>query len=443
MLRFAGARGAALILVAAAAPRLAFGQDPALPECAGLANPVFIEAGDTQMRMLGDLARKLRDDVEPMTLVYLPRSTCTLAENLFTGKATTEIMRYAPSVAEAPAWDGTPRQCRLPAEGVPPVLGIGATFLSSCSETVQALQPPGVSVFRGPVQGYGFVVPEGVLERVPGITREEAYFVFSGRGREANALPWVEEPAPVGGTPTVFLRGPTTSTLLTMAANVAPELLPASRWVGYRLEGQDDRSSVVISGVANAAGTPLDAATIGIVGVELYDRERARLDLLAYQAAGQLYGYYPDSTPNARDKRNLRDGHYVPWGYTEYIARTGEGGAAADANVRRVLAIVRGEEVVHLRSAPGVAEPFDLDALEVVATNGLVPACAMGVKREFDGGDLSIDEPAAPCGCFFETVQDPGLKADPTAEWAARCPACSDAAPCAAGACRRGYCEAR
>ncbi|HEU4536614.1 MAG TPA: hypothetical protein VFS00_20960, partial [Polyangiaceae bacterium] len=191
-------------------------------DCAALPNPVFIEAGDTQLRMLGDLARVLRDAEAPLTLVYLPRSTCTLAENLFTAKPTTEVMRYAPSSSEAPTWDGTPRQCRNVAGGVAPALGIGATFLSSCSETVQRLQPEGVAVFRGPVQGYGFVVPEGVLERVPGITREEAYFVFSGRGLAANAAPWLAEPAPAGGTPTVFLRGPTTSTLLTIAANVAP-----------------------------------------------------------------------------------------------------------------------------------------------------------------------------------------------------------------------------
>jgi hypothetical protein len=418
-------------------------QDPPVVDCNALPNPVFVEAGDTQMRMLGDLARKLRDDVEPMTLVYLPRSTCTLAENLFTAKNTTEIMRYAPSIAENPAWDGTPLQCNNVAGGTPPALGIGATFILSCSETVQGLRPADVAIFRGPVQGYGFVVPEGVLERVPGITREEAYFVFSGRGREANALPWVEEPAPAGGTPTVFLRSPTTSTLLTIAANVAPELLPASRWVGYRLEGQEDRSTVVINGVANAAGTPLEAATIGILGVELYDRERDRLDLLAYQAAGQNYAYYPDRTPGSRDKRNLRDGHYVPWGYTEYIARVDQGGQPVDAKVQRILDIVRGQSVVLLRTAPGAAAPFDLDALEIVATNGLVPECAMGVKRDFDGGDLSISESAAPCGCFFETVQDPTLKTSPPAEWSALCPACSDAAPCAEGACRRGYCEVR
>lgn len=288
----AGAAALAGLLIGSLSPSAGA---QALPEadvdCTALPNPLFIEAGDTQMRMIGDLARRLRDASPPMTLVYLPRSTCTVAENVFTAKNTTEVMRYAPSSAEEPEWNGTPRQCRNVEGGIPIDVGIGATFISSCSESVQQLQPPSVRRFRGPVQGYGFVVPEGIVDTVPAITREEAYFVFSGRGAAANAVPWVAEANPVSGTPTVYIRGATTSTLLTSAANVAPELLPASSWVGYRSMGQEDRSSVVIGGVAAAAGTPLDQATIGILGVELYDRERDRLDILAYRARGQAYAY--------------------------------------------------------------------------------------------------------------------------------------------------------
>ena len=71
----------------------------------------IIEAGDTQMKMLGDLGRLLRDEQQPITLVYLPRSTCTLAGNIFAGTPTTETMRYVPSVAQLATWDGTPHQC--------------------------------------------------------------------------------------------------------------------------------------------------------------------------------------------------------------------------------------------------------------------------------------------------------------------------------------------
>ncbi len=216
---------------------------------------------------------------------------------------------------------------------------------------MQALKPDSIGIFRGPVQGYGFVVPEGVADSVEGITREEAYFVLGGQGAEANAVPWIEPPNPEDGTPSVFIRGATTSTLLTIAANVAPALLPASSFVGYRLMGQEDRSSVVIQGVSAAAGTPLAEATIGILGVELYDRARDMLDLLAYQAEGQKYGYYPDSSPSARDKRNLRDGHYVPWGYTEYLVRVDEDGEPLQENAARLLDIVTGKTETRLVSA--------------------------------------------------------------------------------------------
>ena len=412
-------------------------------DCLDLPNPLFVEAGDTQMRMIGDLARKLRDADEPMTIVYLPRSTCTLAENVFSAKATTEVMRYAPSLEEEPEWNGTPRQCNNVEDGIPIDVGIGATFISSCSESVQALEPDSIGIFRGPVQGYGFVVPEGVAESVEGITREEAYFVFGGQGADANAVPWIEPPNPEDGTPSVFIRGATTSTLLTIAANVAPALLPASSFVGYRLMGQEDRSSVVIQGVSAAAGTPLAEATIGILGVELYDRARDVLDLLAYQAEGQKYGYYPDSSPSARDKRNLRDGHYVPWGYTEYLIPVDEDGVPLQENAARLLDIVTGKTETRLVSADGVEPAFDVDALSVIATNGLVPECAMTVSREVDGGELSIYEPDAPCGCFFETVQDPSLLTDPPSEWAEECVACEASDDCESGECRRGFCEVR
>jgi hypothetical protein len=412
-------------------------------DCADLENPLFIEAGDTQMRMLGELARKLRDDVEPMTLVYLPRSTCTLAENVFSGNNTIENMRYVPSLAEETEWDGTPRQCNNVDGGFPIDIAIGATFISSCSEDVQNLQPDAMGRFRGPVQAYGFVVPDGVADSVQGITREEAFFVFSGRGEAANAIPWTAPPNPEGGTPTVFIRSATTSTLLTLASNVAPDLLPPSAWIGYRLEGQEDRSSVVIQGVSAARGTPLEEATIGMLGVELYDRERESLDILAYQAAGQTYGYYPDSSPSARDKRNVRDGHYVPWAYTEYVTEVDGSGEPIKPNAARLLSLVTGNSETRLVSAAGVTPAFDVDALAVVAAAGLVPECAMTVEREFDGGDLSLYEAESPCGCFYETVQDPSLLTDPPEAWSDRCVACDPDNDCVDGDCRRGFCEAR
>jgi hypothetical protein len=236
----------------------------------------------------------------------------------------------------------------------------------------------------------------------------------------------------------VFIRGATTSTLLTCAANVEPTLLPASAWLGYRLAGQADRSSVVVNGVANQTADLRDP-TIGILGIDVYEANRDKLDLLAFQAPGQKFGFYPDSSPSRADKRNVRDGHYVPWSYTQYLAKVDLDGAPVNPLVARVLDIVRGDPEVRLKSAAGVAPAFDIDALEVFSTKGLVPDCAMKVARELDGGDLSLYSPAAPCGCFFESVVDPDLTED--ASWQERCAACNADQDCAPGLCRHGYCE--
>jgi hypothetical protein len=408
--------------------------------CDALPGPrLFIEAGDTQMTMLGELVRWLRDAEDPITLVYLPRSTCTLADNYFHDKPTTEVMRYVPSIAEDAAWSGTPRQCNNEAGGFQVDLGIGATFISSCASSVTSAQPADVEIFDGPVQAYGFVVPEGSLPAASGgITWEEAYYVFSGQGPTANAVPWTAEPNPVSGTPSVFIRGATTSTLLTCAANVAPALLPASSWLGYRLTGQADRSSVVLNGVGNQ--TPdLRDATIGILGIDVYEANRKTLDLLAFQAPGQKYGFYPDTDRSRTDKRNVRDGHYVPWSYTQYLTKVDGDGDPVNPLVERMLDIVRGDSEVRIKSAAGVAPAFDLDALEIPSKKGLVPACAMQVSRERDGGDFSLYAPAAPCGCFFESVVDPDLTQDES--WQERCTACKADQDCAPGRCRHGYCE--
>ena len=409
-------------------------------DCEALPEPrLFIEAGDTQMSMLGELARKLRDAEEPITLIYLPRSTCTLADNYFNAVPTTEVMRYVPTSAEDPAWAGTPRQCNNRTEGFPIDLGIGATFISSCAETVTSAQPANVERFKGPVQAYGFVVPDGSLAASGGgITWEEAYWVFSGQGPTANAVPWIQEGNPAGGTPTVYIRGATTSTLLTCAANVAPALLPASSWVGYRMDGQTDRSSVVVNGVGMQTADLRDA-TIGILGIDVYESNRATLDLLAFQAQGQNYGFYPDSSPSRTDKRNVRDGHYVPWSYTEYIATVDDTRAPVNPLVTRILDIVRGTPETRLVSAAGVDPAFDIDALEIPSKKGLVPDCAMKVSREADGTDLSLYTPEASCGCFYESLVDPELANDPS--WAERCIVCTGDADCETGACQHGYCE--
>jgi hypothetical protein len=179
-----------------------------------------------------------------------------------------------------------------------------------------------------------------------------------------------------------------------------------------------------------------------LLGLDLYDRSRDQLDVLAYQTEGQHYGYYPDSVPTARDKKNVRDGHYVPWGYTEYLVHVDGQGTIINPLAQRLVDLVLAKQVTRLKSAAGVSPAFDMDAMEVVAPNGLIPECAMGVQRDHDGGDLSLFTPTESCACFYEAVQDPSLVSNPPADFAAKCPVCQTPADCSGTAvCRRGYCE--
>ena len=272
---------------------------------------------------------------------------------------------------------------------------------SSCT---QADPPGGVALFQGPVQGYLFVVPEASAETA--ITAEEAYFTF-GFGAAGQAEPWADESF-------LFIRPVTKSTLLTLAANIA---VPGAKWKGVQL----DKSSEVVNSVAMSASP---AKTIGILGVEIYDQNRDKLNALAFRAFKQKHAYYPDSTATAIDKQNVRDGHYVPWSPTVWITHVDGNGVAMNPDAGYFIDLVLAKKV----------EPVpDFESLDTVIAKGLIPECAMRVTRAFDGGDLSLYDPPEPCHCYFESKVGAA---------SAACTACAGDATCGAGKCRHGFCEA-
>jgi hypothetical protein len=374
-------------------------------DCADLPNPVYLQVGDTQEPLIKALGRQLRDSTtDPMTLVYLRASTCVNVEVFESfGRLATNPL-YVPSSAEDAAW--TPSSpspsCTIAAGGVALDVANAATFISSCTT-----DPPPAGVVRvsGPVQGYAFVVPEASAETA--ITAEEAYFVY-GFGNLGQVTPWNDEAF-------IYKRPTTASTLLTLMANVG---VPGDRARGTNFE----RSGQLISAM-NASTSP--DKTIGILGVEVYDKNRATLNVLAFRAFDQRFAYYPDSTPTAFDKKNVRDGHYVPWSPTEWMYYENDDGTPVNPRARRVVDLITGA---------ALSQPPDFDALATVIRTGLVPRCAMAVTRDFDGGELSLYAPAEPCGCFFDSEVDVAP---------ASCVSCVDDTPCGAGRCRHGFCEER
>ena len=65
-------------LIAAFAPRVAH----AVPaDCSSLPNPLYMEVGDTQLNLMKQLGRALRDNTaKPMTLVFVTNGSCTNIE---------------------------------------------------------------------------------------------------------------------------------------------------------------------------------------------------------------------------------------------------------------------------------------------------------------------------------------------------------------------------
>lgn len=376
------------------------------PACTTLPNPLVIESGDTQEPLLKTLGQKLANAATPMTVVYNLTGSCTLTQDVYSGKKLAVNLSYVPSANDpnAPGWDPSKPspQCTIDPSGQPIDLAISALFVESCN---LGAPPAGIIQIKGPEQGYSFVTNPQSTQQA--IVAEEGYFVF-GFGMTGQIAPWTDETQ-------LFIRPPTKSTLLSLAANIR---VPGPKWKGVPL----DKSTQVVNAVAMPMTASLDSV-LGILGTEVYDANRQSLKVLAYRAYGQHHAWFPDSDFTSHDKRNLRDGHYTLWSPTVYLGGSSDGTTFSNANAQRFMDLVLGNVV-----------EADVNGLDAVIAKGLVPDCAMKVKRDTDGGDLSLYTPAAPCGCYFESKVPNGSTS---------CTACTDDGPCNGGKCRHGFCEAQ
>ncbi|NVB78618.1 MAG: hypothetical protein HOV81_09510 [Kofleriaceae bacterium] len=387
-----------LLVLALLVPRLG----DAAP-CANLPGPVvYAQIGDTQVNLMKRLARALRDNTpKPVTVVFTTSGSCTNINGIYNRVAIADTvnMQYVPSLAEDAAW--TPSSatltCQLPTGGIVPDIANSALFNSAC--TTEA-PPATVNLTTGPTQAYVLAVPEASTQTA--ITYEEAYFVF-GFGLGGMIAPWIDEAQ-------MFIRTTTKSTLLAWAANIG---VPADKWKGMRFDG----SPMVVSSLQ---GSTNPQAALGILGAEVYDGLRDTLNVLAFRAKDQYAAYYPDSTSTARDKQNVRDGHYTVWSPTIWMDTT-SGGNPVNADARYVIDLIAGKAVTPV-------ENFDMFA--IISAVGLIPVCAMKVQRSFEGGPLSLYNSPEPCGCKYDSLVA-----------TTSCAQCSAQQPCATGTCRNGFCE--
>jgi len=373
--------------------------------CSSLPNPVYLYVGSTQQNFMMLLGRQLRDNAPyPITLVFVTGSSCTINAEMWglTSTPLAATLSYMPSIAENATWNWQ-TDAALPCtstSGQLPDIGNSALFISSCAN-ITTPPPTTLSVSAGPIQGYVMTVPKA-SDQVS-ITYEQAFFVF-GFGMAGMIMPWIDETE-------MFIRAATTSTILTWGANIS---VPAAKWKGVPKTASGD----VVTALQNA---PDPEAAIGILGSEVYDGFRSTLTVLAYRAQHQYAAYYPDSTFTSHDKKNIRDGHYTVWSPTFWMYNLNPDGSPVNPAAKYVVDLIVGNE-------PTPAPNFDMPS--VVATVGLVPDCAMGVQRAYDGGPLSFYSPAESCVCKYESIVDQST-----------CNTCSNINPCTTGVCRNGYCE--
>jgi len=373
--------------------------------CDTLQNPVYLQIGDTQQPLIKELGRALRDNSpHPITIVYVTSGSCTNINAMVSQTPITTTMMYMPSTAEDATWTAKdpPLTCDPPTGGVVPDVANSNVFISAC--TTDPL-PDTIATVNGAIQAYVLAVPEASTQTA--ITAEEAYFVF-GFGMAGMITPWSDETQ-------MFIRTVTKSTLLSWAYNIG--VLPANKWKGIMY----DKSTDVVNALKN---TTDPEKAIGLLGAEVYDRDRADLNVLAYRSYGQYHAFWPDSTPSSFDKQNVRDGHYTVWSPTVYMYGV-QSGTTTPVNADA-------KYVIDLIADRTVSPAANFDPTDLVVDVGLVPDCAMKVQRSVEGGNLSLYDPPEPCGCYYDS------KVATTS-----CAACDANNPCATGTCRHGYCEAR
>ncbi len=405
-------RAAALALalaLSALAPRAARAQGlPALPACADpVARPRVVYAGGSSALrpFLGVVASLLAQDSDPYTLVYQSQGSCTGVGYMTSPEG--DGQRIFDPAADGSNYavyfdvDGEEVECSLGAGGVRVDVGISDVFSESCEGPAR---PADVEDYFGPIQAMTFVV--GARSSQYAISAEAAYLAFGVGGAEGRSTPW-SDPSKF------FVRNRSSGTQQMLARAIK---VPAAGWWGADQGG----SGGVLDKLSNLLTESGAEPAIGILSADLADRNRGVLRILAFQDWGEGCGFLPDSTSEALDKRNVRDGHYPVWGPSHLFARVDSSRLPVSPGAAALL---------RRFSSPRLEQ----QVIDVEVANGLIPQCAMQVTRAEEMGPLSSNRRDYQCDCYF----------DFKATGRSACQACALPADCpaAAPACNYGFCE--
>jgi ABC-type phosphate transport system substrate-binding protein len=359
-------------------------------------------AGSSAIKpFLAKVAAELATLATPITVVYQGQGSCTGVNYLTTTPVGT-------ITGTGVIWDTTGAEvaggCTLSLSGNTVDIGVSDVFATSCPGVTGL--PADVSDFYGPVQAMTFAVP--VQSTKTSISAEAAYLVF-GLGAAGEVSPWTDETL-------IHVRSETSGTQQMIATAIR---VPAAKFKG---KGHAKSGDVLADLVAAASSGHADD-TLGILAADYVDVNRSSVKSLAYQHFGQLCGYWPDSDVNAFDKANVRDGHYMIWGPLHMLTKT-SGGNPVNPNAKVIIDYLS-----------GAVDPTTFDLIMTEAKGGVVPDCAMRVRRDSEIGPLMSYMPARSCECKFVK--------EATGAAPASCQTCAQDSECPAATpkCNYGYCE--
>jgi hypothetical protein len=371
-------------------------------------NPIYLSGSSAFETTAKWMAVKLsaQTGADQFTLVYSATSSCDGPTNIRDGKALTGTAHYYTPNADPTMLPAT-NTCAIDL-GTKADVGVSDVFYENCPGNDPTI-PAGLADVQGPVQAMIFIVPESNTAQTA-LTAAEAQDIW-GCGMSGGVAPFTMD---VSGTQQRN-SGSGTQGIVAKAINVPPGSFKGM----MNTAGGDLVTSLLAASPASSA--------IGFLAADAYDTKRDTLNALQFQSFGQNKAYYADSTSATFDKRNVRDGHYTVWGPEHFFVAVDNTGKPTNDKAAKFTGWVSGT----------VTTPA-FNYVDIMATANIIPQCAMKVRRDQDGPPVRPYTPAAPCGCYWESV----ATKTPTPMGCTACTSDADCTGAAAGKhCSFKFCE--
>jgi len=252
-----------------------------------------------------------------------------------------------------------------------------------------------VGVFTGPTQGINIIVPYASTET--SISTEALYYVYgfsdaTKLGGAQSIIPWTNKDYIFKRGATAFVQQFLRGAISTLGVNFPGDF-------GIAKPSSPDTNQGSIDNVIAAAAAGHTQEAIGFTSGPNAQRSygAGKIHTLAYQHTGQDAAYWPDSTDGAKDKINIRNGHYFLWDTNQFFTKL----TAPSANPT-LAQIVNPDVATFIGLFTGQVQSFDVT--KAIIDTGSIPQCAMQVTRSSDFTGLACAAPPTPCGHYFDQI---------------------------------------